>query len=88
MQGREVPFPSAADGLYLLAVPLLAAGLLALPGSPTGAAGRLRLVLDGLVVAAPLAAELGIERLMEPFADGYLRFPVDPAPTEWWFRRG
>ena len=54
VQGREVPFPSAADAGYLLAVPLLTAGLLALPGSPTEAATRVRLLLDGVVVAVSL----------------------------------
>ena len=39
--GLEVPFPSLADGLYLVFYPMLAAGLLLLvrgraPGSPVG----------------------------------------------------
>src|SRR4029453_12858073 len=52
--GREVPFPSLADVGYLVAVPL-AGG--ALPGAPFAAqkpAGRVRQVLDGLMIAASL----------------------------------
>jgi diguanylate cyclase (GGDEF)-like protein len=52
--GRYAPFPSWADAGYL-AFPLVAVvGLLALPGLPTRAAGRVRLALDGLAVAAAL----------------------------------
>ncbi|MCU1693800.1 MAG: sensor-containing diguanylate cyclase/phosphodiesterase [Frankiales bacterium] len=48
------PFPSVADVGYL-AFPLLAlAALLRLPGVPLRTTGRLRLLLDGLVVAASL----------------------------------
>ncbi len=54
VQGREVPFPSFADAGYLLAVPLLTAGLLALPGSSGGLSTRVRTVLDGVVVAVSL----------------------------------
>ena len=52
--GREVPFPSLADVGYLAAVPLAAAGLLSLPFAARSMAGRLRLVLDGLMIAASL----------------------------------
>jgi diguanylate cyclase (GGDEF)-like protein/PAS domain S-box-containing protein len=52
--GREVPFPSAADVGYLAAVPLAAAGLLALPAAAQNLAGRVRTVTDGLMVAASL----------------------------------
>ena len=55
VQGRAVPFPSAADAGYLLAVPLLASGMLALPGSSSAWSTRLRLVLDGVLVALSLA---------------------------------
>src|SRR5205814_5768797 len=51
---REVPFPSYADLGYLLAVPLLVAGLLLLSSGPRLAAGVARTVLDGLVVATAL----------------------------------
>ena len=51
--GGHVPFPSAADAGYLLAVPLVAAGLLCLrPSGP--ATERLGALLDGVIVAAAL----------------------------------
>jgi hypothetical protein len=52
--GREVPFPSLADVGYLAAVPLAAAGLLSLPFAARSLAGRVRQVLDGLMIAASL----------------------------------
>ena len=52
--GREVPFPSLADVGYLAAVPLAAAALLSLPFAAQGLAGRVRQVLDGLMIAASL----------------------------------
>jgi diguanylate cyclase (GGDEF)-like protein/PAS domain S-box-containing protein len=54
--GRDVPLPSYADVGYLGAVPLLAAGLLALPGTPGGWSARVRLVLDGALIAIALLA--------------------------------
>ena len=51
---RPVPFPSPADIGYLLAVPLFAAGLLAVPGAARGLAARARSLLDGLIIAASL----------------------------------
>ncbi len=52
--GREVPMPSYADVGYLGAVPLLAAGLLSLPGTPVRWPFRIRLLLDGGLVAIAL----------------------------------
>ena len=52
--GREVPFPSLADVGYLAAVPLAAAALLSLPFAAQSLAGRVRQVLDGLMIAASL----------------------------------
>jgi diguanylate cyclase (GGDEF)-like protein/PAS domain S-box-containing protein len=52
--GREVPFPSLADVGYLAAVPLAAAALLSLPFAAQNLAGRVRQVLDGLMIAASL----------------------------------
>jgi diguanylate cyclase (GGDEF)-like protein/PAS domain S-box-containing protein len=52
--GREAPIPSYADVGYLGAVPLLAAGLLTMPGTPVRWPERVRLVLDGALVAAAL----------------------------------
>lgn len=52
--GREVPFPSLADVGYLAAIPLAAAGLLSFPGAPEAVRGRLRTLLDGLIIAASL----------------------------------
>ncbi|MDQ1672823.1 MAG: hypothetical protein QOC98_1385 [Frankiaceae bacterium] len=56
LSGREVPYPSWADVGYAGAVPLLAVGILALPGAPVGWSARLRLVLDGTLIAAALLA--------------------------------
>jgi diguanylate cyclase (GGDEF)-like protein/PAS domain S-box-containing protein len=52
--GREVPFPSLADVGYLAAPPLAAAALISLPFAAPSLAGRVRQVLDGLMIAASL----------------------------------
>ncbi len=52
--GQEVPFPSLADVGYLGLPPFAAAALLSLPLSAPGLAGRVRTLLDGLMVAASL----------------------------------
>ncbi|HSP39342.1 MAG TPA: EAL domain-containing protein [Frankiaceae bacterium] len=54
--GRQAPIPSWADVGYLGAVPLLAAGLLTLPGTPVRWPARVRLLLDGALIAAALLA--------------------------------
>jgi hypothetical protein len=50
---EQEPFPSAADGFFLLAVPLLVAGV---AGQSSGllTMGRVRVVLDGAVVVTAL----------------------------------
>jgi diguanylate cyclase (GGDEF)-like protein/PAS domain S-box-containing protein len=52
--GQEVPFPSPADLGYLALPPLAAAALLSLPLTAPTLAGRVRTILDGLVVASSL----------------------------------
>jgi diguanylate cyclase (GGDEF)-like protein/PAS domain S-box-containing protein len=52
--GRDVPFPSLADVGYLGMPPLAAAALLTLPLAASTLAGRVRTILDGLMVAASL----------------------------------
>ncbi len=52
--GRDVPFPSFADWGYLGLPPLAAAALLSLPLAAPTLAGRLRTILDGLMVAGAL----------------------------------
>jgi two-component system, sensor histidine kinase and response regulator len=52
--GIDVPFPSAADCAFLAAIPLAVAGVLNLPSAPSTTSGRMRLVLDGGIVAASL----------------------------------
>jgi diguanylate cyclase (GGDEF)-like protein/PAS domain S-box-containing protein len=54
LTGRDVPMPSYADIGYLGTVPLLAAGLLLLPGTPVRWPARVRLLLDGGLVAIAL----------------------------------
>jgi two-component system, sensor histidine kinase and response regulator len=48
--GVEVPFPSAADGGFLGAIPLAAIGILAFFTKPRGTSTRFRLWLDGAIV--------------------------------------
>jgi PAS domain S-box-containing protein len=73
--GVAVPFPSAADAGYLLAVPLALAGVLALTSSPTRLATRSQTVLSGAIVALSLlfiAWNLGL-------ANVYASSPATPA---------
>ncbi|HVU74944.1 MAG TPA: EAL domain-containing protein [Mycobacteriales bacterium] len=49
------PFPSAADIGYLGEIPTIVAGLLLMPNLPSRAAGRLRVLTDGGLIAASLA---------------------------------
>src|SRR4051795_2319858 len=51
---QEVPFPSPADLGYLGLAPLAAAAMLALPLAAQSAAGKIRTLFDGLMVAASL----------------------------------
>jgi diguanylate cyclase (GGDEF)-like protein/PAS domain S-box-containing protein len=51
---RDVPFPSVADIGYLCAVPFAVAALACLPSAPRTVAGRVRTVLDGLMIAGSL----------------------------------
>jgi signal transduction histidine kinase len=53
VMGVDSPFPSVADFAYLASVPLLAAGVLALPVAPSPAA-RLRTLMDGVLIAGSL----------------------------------
>ncbi|HJU02898.1 MAG TPA: diguanylate cyclase, partial [Actinomycetes bacterium] len=68
--GREVPFPSLADVGYLVAVPLAAAALLSVPFAARNAAGRVRQVLDGLMIAASLLLISWVLVLNRVFAAG------------------
>ncbi len=52
--GRSAPFPSVADVSYLAAVPFIFAGLVRFPGAPARTAVRIRLVLDGTILAGSL----------------------------------
>ena len=49
------PFPATADVGHLCAIPPLVAGLLLLPDVPARAAGRLRVLTDGVLIAAGLS---------------------------------
>jgi diguanylate cyclase len=51
IQGQTTPFPSLADLFYLLAIPLALGGLLAMPSSSNDRHDRVRVVLDGIIVA-------------------------------------
>ena len=68
--GREVPFPSFAD-VGFLALPALALpGLLLRPGAPVHGAGRLRLFLDGLIIAASLFTLSWVTALGHVYVNG------------------
>ena len=63
-----VPFPSAADAGYLLAVPLAIAGVFAFTSAPTRLATRGQAVLAGAIVALSLlfiAWALGLSKVYE-----------------------
>lgn len=50
----EVPFPSLADLFFLLAVPLMAAGVVLLAKESGAVGGSLRALLDGAIIASSL----------------------------------
>jgi len=52
--GVNVPFPSAADAGYLLAIPLAVAGMLAFPSAPGRLTTRSQALVDGAIVALSL----------------------------------
>ncbi|GAA3350026.1 hypothetical protein GCM10020358_74390 [Amorphoplanes nipponensis] len=54
VQGHDAPAPGPSDVGYLGMVPLVAAGLLAVPVGRQSAAHRVRSVVDGLMIAASL----------------------------------
>jgi PAS domain S-box-containing protein len=83
--GVAVPFPSAADAGFLLAVPLAIAGVFAFTSSPQRLATRGQSVLSGAIVALSLlfiAWESGLGRVYETSSQGFagqaigLAYPV------------
>jgi PAS domain S-box-containing protein len=52
--GVNVPFPSAADAGFLLAIPLAVAGMLAFPSAPSRLTTRSQALVDGAIVALSL----------------------------------
>jgi diguanylate cyclase (GGDEF)-like protein/PAS domain S-box-containing protein len=70
VQGRDVPFPSLADVGYLGAVPLAAAGLLLLPAGSQTWAGRVRTLIDGLMIAGSALLTSWVIVLSKVFAQG------------------
>jgi diguanylate cyclase (GGDEF)-like protein len=52
--GVELPYPSAADGLYLGSIPFAVLGVVLLSGPSGGWMGGLRNLLDGAIVAGAL----------------------------------
>ena len=52
--GRQLPFPSLADVGFLAAVPFIVTALLAFPLAPRRSVARVRVLLDGAVVAAAM----------------------------------
>ena len=52
--GKDVPFPSIADVGYLSMVPFAVAAMLKLPAGSQSLAGRIRTVLDGIIIGGSL----------------------------------
>src|SRR5207248_4371529 len=52
--GVNVPFPTAADAGYLVAIPLAVAGMLAFPSAPGRLTTRSQALVDGAIVALSL----------------------------------
>ncbi len=80
--GREVPFPSAADIGYLGLPPLAGAALLCLPLAAPTLAGRVRTILDGLIVASSLLLTswiLVLQSVIEGGADSALTLVISLA---------
>lgn len=73
--GVEVPFPSAADAGFLVAVPLSVAGVFAFTSAPTRLATRGQTVLSGAIVALALlfmAWQFGLAKVYESSSAGPL----------------
>jgi diguanylate cyclase (GGDEF)-like protein/PAS domain S-box-containing protein len=68
--GREVPFPSYADIGYLCLPPLAAIGLLVLPGATQSLAGRVRTLIDGMMIAGAVLLCSWVVVLDEVYAAG------------------
>jgi len=68
--GREVPFPSYADIGYLCLPPLAAIGLLILPSATQSLAGRVRAVIDGMMIAGAVLLCSWVLVLDEVYAAG------------------
>jgi len=72
---HEAPFPSLADGLFLLFPPLVAAALMVLPHRPLSRSGRMRLGLDvGTMIAA--AAVFSWRFLLSRLVQAYAGEPL------------
>ncbi|MGH2366569.1 MAG: putative bifunctional diguanylate cyclase/phosphodiesterase [Chloroflexota bacterium] len=54
--GQETPFPSLADLGYLTMIPLTFSGMVTLPAPGTRPEGRIKVVLDAVIVMASIAA--------------------------------
>jgi diguanylate cyclase (GGDEF)-like protein len=54
IRGVTVPFPSLADVGFLAAVPLAVTAILVFPTSSAGSSSRVRMVMDGFIVAGSL----------------------------------
>ncbi len=70
--GVNVPFPSAADAGFLLAIPLAVAGMLAFPSAPGRLTTRSQALVDGTIVALSLVFvswALGLGKVYETSSD-------------------
>jgi len=70
--GQNVPFPSAADAGFLLAIPFAVAGILAFPSAPGRITTRGKAIVDGVIVAISLlfvSWALGLAHVYDTSAD-------------------
>jgi diguanylate cyclase (GGDEF)-like protein/PAS domain S-box-containing protein len=70
IQRTEVPFPSAADIGFLAAVPFAVAGMLMFPRGGWSAAGRIRALVDGVIIALAALMTSWVFVLRTVFAAG------------------
>ena len=73
--GQAVPFPSAADAGYLLAIPFAVAGILAFPSAPGRMTTRGKALVDSVIVALSLVYvswALGLENVYNSSATDQL----------------
>jgi len=70
--GQDVPFPSAADAGFLLAIPLAVGGILGFPSAPSRLTTRSKVIVDTVILALSLVYvswALGLAKVYDTSAD-------------------